>query len=382
MKKVVAYLLAILICILITIPVFATPESEYHQTLQQQENLQRQLDELQTKIADIKLEKDAMLETAAAYQEQIDECQLLLDVFDVQLSEIEETLDHKYQEFEDKLHTYHMFLRYIEEYGSTSYWALLFAADNLITLLNRIDFIAETITYQEQTLATLEQEISDLKTLEEGVVTLRADSNYAAYSIKTLQNQLYKQIEKRIEELQQLDNENNDIAAELVELKQLSVDLLNRINGSDYDGTTDPVLLYQRYVEQTGESSRTPLGARIVKAALQYVGGEYVWGGASPADGFDCSGMMYYIYGQFGYSICRTARPQFKYDGRAVAFSDLQAGDMVFFHPPGDPEISHVGMYMGGGMFVHAANSRKGIIVSSLYSTYYKTNFAGAKRII
>ena len=382
MKKIVVRLMAILLCILIASPAQATPEGEYNQAIRQQEALQQQLDDLKTRISGIELEKEAMLETAAAYQEQINECQSFLDVLDTQLSELESTIGYKYQEFEDKLHIFHMHLRYMEENGSSAYWTLLLSADNLIALLNRIDLIYESIAYQEQTLSILEQQIADLVALEQGISNLRADSNYAAQKIKSLQHQLYKQIEDRIAQLQMLDEENSAITEELIELRQISTDLLNRINGSDYDGTLDPVLLYQRYVVQTGESARTPLGARIVNAALQYVGGEYVWGGATPDVGFDCSGLMYYIYGQFGYQICRTARPQFKYDGRTVDFSELQAGDMVFFHPPGDPEISHVGMYIGGGMFVHAANSRKGIIVSSLYSTYYKTNFAGAKRIV
>lgn len=130
------------------------------------------------------------------------------------------------------------------------------------------------------------------------------------------------------------------------------------------------------------DSDKTQLGAQIVAFTLQFNGGEYVWGGASPEVGFDCSGMMYYVYTQFGYSICRTASMQYKYNGVNVDFPDLQAGDMVFSHPDGATNVSHVGMYIGDGLFIHAASRSSGIKVSSLYSKYCTAHYLGARRII
>ena len=77
-----------------------------------------------------------------------------------------------------------------------------------------------------------------------------------------------------------------------------------------------------------------------------------------------------------------TASYQYNYSGTPVDFDALQAGDMVFFHNPKTSEIGHVGMYIGDGLFVHAASLKSGIKVSSLYSTYYSSVYAGAKRII
>jgi cell wall-associated NlpC family hydrolase len=126
-----------------------------------------------------------------------------------------------------------------------------------------------------------------------------------------------------------------------------------------------------------------PEGSAIVKYALQFLGMDYVWGGASPATGFDCSGMMYYVYGQFGYDICRTASYQYKYNGVSVnSIDDLQPGDLVFFHHTGETSVAHVGMYIGEGVFIHAASSKSGIKISSLYSNYYNSNYMGAKRIL
>ena len=375
-------LCAALIVAITMLPAWADPQNDYEENANQQIEIQNQLKALNEKIAGIKLETDNLLQSAAQIQEQLDDCEILLTTLDIRITNAEAQLDYKYQELEDQIHIYHMQIRYAEEYGSTSYWELIFSSKNIVELLNSLNLIEESIQYQQDTLLVIEKEIGVLEANIAELSAIRADWNYTARSLQSLQMSLYVQIEARISELTVLEQQSEITAFELDELRRVGETLLIRMNSANYDGLTDPTMLYEKYVVQTGEASRTPHGAKIVAAALQYVGGPYVWGGASPEVGFDCSGMMYYIYGQFGHNICRTARPQFKYNGRAVSYAELQAGDLVFFHPPGDPEISHVGMYIGGGMFIHAANSKKGIIVSSLQNGYYRTNFAGAKRII
>ena len=192
-----------------------------------------------------------------------------------------------------------------------------------------------------------------------------------------------KEIQYRIQEIKALETNNQTRVQTIEELTERSRILRVQINRSEYSSHSDGVLIYQQYVLEPGLETQYPLGAAIVKYTLQFLGGEYVWGGATPSVGFDCSGLMYYVYEQCGYIICRTARPQVKYNGSSVdSMENLQPGDMVFFHPPGDPEISHVGMFIGQGLFIHAASRESGIKVSSLFSAYYSDNYAGARRII
>lgn len=136
--------------------------------------------------------------------------------------------------------------------------------------------------------------------------------------------------------------------------------------------------------ETTGSSSSTPSskGQEIADFARQYVGYSYVYGGASPWTGFDCSGLMYYVYGQFGYSIQRGAGSQYAYSGVYVDKSELQPGDLVFFSDNGFVSVTHVGMYLGDGQFVHASNPQSGVRLDSLDSSYYSKVYYGAKRII
>lgn len=111
----------------------------------------------------------------------------------------------------------------------------------------------------------------------------------------------------------------------------------------------------------------------IVNTALSKVGGPYVWGGTGPT-GFDCSGLAQYCYRMAGKSIPRTVQPQYRNaDLLIYSYSELQPGDLVFFNTEG--WMTHVGIYIGGGEFVHAANSRTGIVRASLYNSYWSSVF-------
>ena len=109
------------------------------------------------------------------------------------------------------------------------------------------------------------------------------------------------------------------------------------------------------------------------------MGYPYVYGAESPSSGFDCSGLVYYCFGQYGISLKRTADDQMNYNGTAVSRDNLQVGDLVFFGS--GSYANHVGIYIGSGNFVHAANPSSGVRVSSLNETYYANRYIGARRI-
>ena len=127
----------------------------------------------------------------------------------------------------------------------------------------------------------------------------------------------------------------------------------------------------------SGTSSGSSSGAAVVAKAKSYIGYKYVYGGSSPSTGFDCSGFTSYIYKQFGVSLNRTAAGQYS-NGTAVSRANLQPGDLVMFGKSG---INHVGIYIGGGMIVHAENSSTGVTTDTINSGYYNNNYVGARRI-
>lgn len=128
-----------------------------------------------------------------------------------------------------------------------------------------------------------------------------------------------------------------------------------------------------------GTVSGSGKASEIANFAMSFVGYSYVWGGTSPSSGFDCSGLMYYVLTQYGYSMNRVADDQMD-QGTYVSRSDLQVGDLVFFGY--GSYANHVGMYIGGGNFVHASTPSTGVRVNSLDESYYKTRFLCGRRII
>ena len=119
-------------------------------------------------------------------------------------------------------------------------------------------------------------------------------------------------------------------------------------------------------------------GIEIAKYAVQFVGCPYSWGGKSPA-GFDCSGLVYYVYEQFGITLNRVAQEQAE-NGVHVDPSELQPGDILCFYS-GSSYIGHAGIYIGNGMFVHAQNSATGVVITELAGHYSERGFE-ARRIV
>ncbi len=122
-------------------------------------------------------------------------------------------------------------------------------------------------------------------------------------------------------------------------------------------------------------TSNEELRRSIVDYAMLYLGYPYVHGGRSLAGGTDCSGFTCYIYADFGYSISRTPSGQYSSDGRSIDYSEIQPGDIICY---GKSKCTHVGMYIGDGKIIHAANSRKGVVI---YDAGYD-NILGVKNII
>ncbi len=123
----------------------------------------------------------------------------------------------------------------------------------------------------------------------------------------------------------------------------------------------------------------TELGKEIAAYALQYVGTPYKWGGKSPETGFDCSGFVQYIFGQFGYQTSRVANDALS-DGVHVDPADLQPGDLLCFYS-GNNYVGHLGIYVGDDLFVHAANSVTGVVTTSLTTGYYALRGYEIRRI-
>jgi cell wall-associated NlpC family hydrolase len=117
----------------------------------------------------------------------------------------------------------------------------------------------------------------------------------------------------------------------------------------------------------------------LTRTAVSYRGARYVRGGTT-ASGFDCSGFVKFLFEKHGVKLPHSSSAQFSC-GKSVSKSDLQPGDVVFFGGTYRHGISHVGLYLGGGKFIHASTERAGVRVDDLNSAYYRRKYAGARRI-
>lgn len=120
----------------------------------------------------------------------------------------------------------------------------------------------------------------------------------------------------------------------------------------------------------------------MVSYAMQYLGYRYTYGGASPSTGFDCSGLTSYVAKHFGYRIGRSAADQLS-AGTYVSRADLQPGDIVLFERTysSSARATHAGIYIGNNQFIHAANSRTGVVIGDLNSSYYSSRFVCGRRL-
>lgn len=119
----------------------------------------------------------------------------------------------------------------------------------------------------------------------------------------------------------------------------------------------------------------------MAERALSWIGVKYRFGGQDERKGFDCAGLVRRAFLSLAIDLPRTAAAQFR-QGCVVPREELQAGDLVFFRNTYKRGISHVGIYIGGGEFVHAASRRRAVVVDRLDSPYFDARFAGGRRVV
>ncbi len=117
----------------------------------------------------------------------------------------------------------------------------------------------------------------------------------------------------------------------------------------------------------------------VVDTARQQLGRAYRYGGSSPESGFDCSGLVHYSYQQAGLAVPRTSKEQYR-QARPVSRRHLQAGDLIFFRNRYGSFVSHVGIYLGNGEFIHAPSSGKKVAIKRLDTPYWKKHYYAAGR--
>jgi peptidoglycan DL-endopeptidase CwlO len=265
--------------------------------------------------------------------------------------------------------------RLVSAYTSTqdnSTLSVLLGATSLDDLLNRIEAVNSTSRQD----ASIVQQVTSFKA---AIQQHRAELRKAHSEQRTIvaqkaaqKQRIESQLASRRRLLSSIKGEIARIrAAEEAQQRQLAAAARSRLTGVQV-----PV------ADGVGVSVSTPEGSivappnvhgGVVGIAMRYLGVPYVWGGSTPR-GFDCSGFVAYVFAQIGVSLPHSSYAMYGM-GTPVSISQLQPGDLVFF-----TGASHMGIYIGGGQFIHAPHTGDFVKISSL-SGYYSSNFAGARRI-
>lgn len=149
------------------------------------------------------------------------------------------------------------------------------------------------------------------------------------------------------------------------------------IDVEDQPVVEDPKVNSNQDYEVRNVSTNSSVGDKIANFARSLVGKPYVYGSTGP-NSFDCSGFVMYVYKNFGINLPRTSQAQ-AYVGKRIDKSELKPGDLVFSNTYSS--LSHVGVYIGDGKFVHSANSSTGVTISGVNDSYYGPRYAWSIRL-
>jgi cell wall-associated NlpC family hydrolase len=262
--------------------------------------------------------------------------------------------------------------------SETSTLELILGAKSLDDILNQIDTENRVSSVDSQVIGQVELFKASVKEHARKL----AQAKQEVTQLVAMRRQQQRAIEVRLGERRALYSSLNGQIAELVRQAQLrQLVSAQRARQAAAEAQTQQTQVVADTV--VGASAETPEGAAVVPpsthggvvgVALSYQGTPYVWGGESPS-GFDCSGLVAYSYAQVGVSLPHSSYAQYGM-GTSVPRDQLQPGDLVFFDG-----LGHVGLYVGGGMFVHAPHTGTVVQVSSLDSGWYASSYVGARRI-
>jgi cell wall-associated NlpC family hydrolase len=251
--------------------------------------------------------------------------------------------------------------------------AVILGARSLDDLISRIE-TANSISKQDTTLihevVSFQQQIANKRVLlrrervsQQRLVSARAAARNRIEGKLAAERNLYASVKSQ---LQTMIAQQQAAQAAAARRAQAAAEAQSFAPAGSF-GVGDP----------TGGSIPGDRYSSVVGIAMQYLGVPYVWGGASPS-GFDCSGLVMYVYAQVGISLPHYTVAQWDYPNAvSVPRADLEPGDLVFF-----AGLGHVGIYVGNGQFIHAPHTGDVVRIDSLSEGWYSSEYDGAKRIL
>jgi cell wall-associated NlpC family hydrolase len=383
---------------LVNRPAEAVSKAELDALKQQQAQLADKKADLQKQAAAIDGQVNSQTERLNLLNEQLDltisELINLSDqiaVYTNTIAELENELNANEQKEHALLAQYRVRMRAMEEAGPIAYIAVLFESNSFADLLSRINTVRDIMAYDNELIKDVQDTKDKVAQSKADMESEMADQQIVFTTYQDTERDLLAQQNEVQAILTSLSADSADYQKQLetVATLQSSIgaqisDMQNKLAEQERIKAEQAAALKAAQEKakwyNDAPSSGTGTGQDIVDYAKSFLGVPYVYGGTSPK-GFDCSGLVYYCYAHYGYSINRTASGQ-ALNGTLVSPSELKAGDVIIFSDRGGKHIGHCGIYIGDGKFIHAPHTGDVVKISSLSDTYYKNHYWSARRII
>jgi cell wall-associated NlpC family hydrolase len=257
---------------------------------------------------------------------------------------------------------------------------VILGAQSLDDMINRMDSAKSVTNLDAKVLAQVKQFkaavkhnhelLAHARAEQQRVVAERAAAKQAIESKIATQNSLLASIKGEIARLVQAQQ------ARQLQMAQEAQARLQAEHRAQQQQQSDTVVGVTAVAPDASTVvAPPPTHGGVVAIALSQLGTPYVWGGAAPG-GFDCSGLVMWAFAQVGVALPHSSYAQYGY-GVPVSRDQLAPGDLVFFDG-----LGHVGIYIGGGQFVHAPHTGDVVKISSLDEAWYSANYVGARRIL
>jgi len=363
---------AVLATMIMATPVFASPVDS-PVTNKQMGETQDQINNFETKIEQLDNQISTAMEKSQQLNVHIKEQQGKIAETKVEIEKAKKDLDAHKKVYAERLKS-------IQSQGQqpiVTYVELLFSSNNISEFLTRSTAVSEFIQSDTDQLNGLKEKEQALKDSED-----KLQSDIA--NLQKSQNELVsqqKQIEASKQEItKELANAKDKLKDQQSQLAEQQAAAAQPAQSSQQQSQADKEVK-QTFVDNSSKSAPTASAVnltnlstanKLIAVAKQYLGVPYVWGGTTPS-GFDCSGFTSYVYRAVGISLPRVSRAQ-QNVGTRISPSQVQPGDLVFM---GNPAY-HVGIYIGGGKYIHAPHTGDVVKISS----YNPSSFSSAARVL
>jgi len=321
------------------------------------EAIENQIQEKKSQLAEVEAQLEEMQKQLEIATERYREAQDRLQSARTRQVEVRLKAEQTQAELQSKQEIFSRRVKTIYKEGEMSYLAIILNSENLSDLFARIRYLILITKHDSELIETIKIKKVELEKIQEQLSTIIEEEQRALYELEVRKLAIQS-------EQQKLENYRRSLSREIQQQLAL-IDELTRRQQQLYRS-------YYAIIPEAFGIEITP--GSVVETALQYLGFPYVWGGEDPETGFDCSGLVRYVYLKHGIELPHFSGYQFKM-GRPVSKDELMPGDLVFFGNP----VHHVGIYIGNGYFIHAPRTGDFVKITPLNS---RSDYAGARRIL